>query len=195
VFLTFSLLLFVMVLGFIFGRVVIARAYIKGMGTLVKPAEPAVTRQQARAPASTVFAPPAEGSARGDQGSVLTGTVAPGSPEETPPEEGGPAPEPPQPEETRPPEPEAPQPETPEPAVRDVRYAVQVGLFGSEDGARDTLRQLTESGHPSRIEVDRQSTRTMYRVLSGSYRNEANARKALDEIRGEGFAEAFVVAR
>jgi hypothetical protein len=32
-------------------------------------------------------------------------------------------------------------------------------------------------------------------VLSGSYRNEANARKALDEIRGEGFAEAFVVAR
>jgi cell division protein FtsN len=194
VFLTFSLLLFVMVLGFIFGRVVIARAYIKGMGTLVKPAEPPVTRDQARGPVGTVFAPPVEGTAPAGQESVLTPDAAPGSPEQAP-EEGAPAPEPPQPEEALSPAPGAAEPETPEPVVRDVRYAVQVGLFGSEDGARDTLRQLTQSGHPSRIEVDRQATRTMYRVLSGSYRNEANARKALDEIRGEGFAEAFVVAR
>jgi rare lipoprotein A len=195
VFLTFSLLLFVMVLGFIFGRVVIARAYIKGMGTLVKPAEPAVTRDHARAPTGTVFAPSVGGDAApADQESVLVPDAAPGSPEQAA-EEGTSAPERPQPEEAPSPAPETREPETPEPVVRDVRYAVQVGLFGSEDGARDTLRQLTQSGHPSRIEVDRQSTRTMYRVLSGNYRNEANARKALDEIRGEGFAEAFVVAR
>ncbi len=196
VFLTFSLLLLVMALGFVFGRVVIARAYIKGVGALVKPPEAVAPRDQASAPASTVFVP-----------SRRSRAVIPAPPVEAAPETVDEIPvEEPLPEEEVLAEvvleEEAPPPEARErPPVQreeggdDVRYAIQVGLFSSEGGARDTLGQLTRSGHPSRIEVDRQRAHTMYRVLSGSYRNEANARKALDEIRGEGFAEAFVVAR
>ncbi len=182
-----------MVLGFIFGRVVIARAYIKGVGTLAKPAEPPAPRDETTGAANTVFTPSSdEGTTAPEQGGDAAQTVTPSSLEEPQPENAAPETATPVEEEAPPEVQEAPAAEAPS---GDVRYVVQVGLFGSEGSARDTLHQLTRSGHPSRIEVDRQSSRTMYRVLSGSYRNEANARKALDEIKGEGFAEAFVVTR
>lgn len=194
-FLTFSLLLLAMALGFVFGRVVIARAYIKGVSTMVKPPEPVAPREQASAPASTVFVP----SRRREAALPVSEQTAPETVSQTLADEPLPGDEPFQevapPEEPPPPAPsEMPAPHR-EVGDDDVRYAIQVGLFSSEGRARDTLGQLTRSGHPSRIEVDRQPSRTMYRVLSGSYRNEANARKALDRIRGEGFSEAFVVAR
>ena len=197
-FLTFSLLVLAMALGFAFGRVVIARAYIRGVGSLLEQPGTSQPHDQAQAPASTIFAPsPGGGAEETGPGGQATGASSESAFPEPPPSSDVITDAVPQAQGTgaQPETAEAPAEEPAQAGTVDVRYAVQVGVFGSEDGARTTLRQLTRAGYPARIEVDRQSSHTIYRVVTGNYRSEENARKALEQIKEEGFTEAFVIGR
>lgn len=180
--LTFSLLLLVLALGFVFGRVVVARAYVKATGTIQKAPEATAPGGQASAPASpdtsggdtsaTDEGATASDSAdtqsgqsdltTGDQTDASDTTVEGGAPDQ------GAAP-------------------------GGVRYAVQVGAFGSEDSARQAETELTNAGYPARIVRERRGTGSTYKVLTGAYRTKDRAQKALTELTREGFSEAFVV--
>ncbi len=188
-FLTFSLLLLVMALGFVFGRVVIARAYVKTAAGLKKTGGGTVPGGQALAASGVA----------GSVGALQSGQA-------TPPDQGAQpegAQETPAPAEQTAPAPSgetsgaagsdaADQPDTSAP-TGEGRYAIQIGAFGSEESARKAMSRLTNAGYPARIEVDRQ--RNTFKVLTGRYRTEENAQQALGELKHEGFSEAFVAAR
>jgi cell division protein FtsN len=179
-----------MALGFVFGRVVVARAYVRGSAELKKTGSPAAV-PGGQALSSSALAGSAgaigEEQAAGAEESGESGT---GSPEARPREEIGPDPETTQGQPTE----ALPAPgEEYAPPAEEARYAVQVGAFGNEESARTAATRLTRAGYPARIEVDRQA-RT-YRVVTGSFETEEGAQEALREILGEGFPEAFVVAR
>ena len=187
-FLTFSLLLLVMALGFVFGRMVIARAYVKTAAGIKKTGGGTVPGGQALAASGVA----------GSVGAIQSGQA-------TPPDQGAPS-------EAAPPAPALAEQAAPAPAEEtngaagadaaqtdtfasseQGRYAIQIGAFGSEASARKAMSRLTNAGYPARIDVDRQ--RSTFKVLTGRYRTEENARKALGELKQEGFSEAFVVAR
>jgi cell division septation protein DedD len=75
-----------------------------------------------------------------------------------------------------------------------ARYAVQVGIFSSVQGVRQLEDELRESGYPARTEVEAREGLTVYRVLSGSYPTEYSGRKAVEELRKQGY-EGFLVER
>lgn len=189
-FLIFSSLLLVMALGFVFGRVVVARAYVKGSAELKK------TGGQATAPGGQALSSSA---LAGSAGTIAEEQAA----EEEDSGELGPAPDEARPQEKLAPDlyetPQEPTQASPAPEeeylppAEETRYAVQVGAFGNEESARTAATRLTRAGYPARIEVDRQA-RT-YRVMTGSFETEEGAQEALREIRAEGFPESFVVAR
>jgi cell division septation protein DedD len=187
--LTFFMLLLVMALGFVFGRVVIARAYVRGSAELKKTGSPAA------APGGQALSSSALAGSAGAAGEEQPAARGQGGESETssngalPREEIGPDPETTQGQPTE----GGPEEQEDLPPVEDLRYAVQVGAFGNEESARAAATRLTRTGYPARIEVDRH-TRT-YRVVTGSYESEAGAQAALGELQGEGFPEAFVVAR
>jgi cell division protein FtsN len=192
VFLTFSLVLLVLAMGFVLGRVVIGRLYIKTAPSF----EPKVAQrpegtedarpEDARRPGRVYVPAPPPQAPEGDL--ELEGTVAAA-------EEGEPA-EPPAEastqEETVEALPTAP-PAVPEES-EGRRYSIQVGVFISETGARKAAEELTRAGYPARVELAREGGETRYRVLAGRYRTEATARRALERIRQEGL-QAFLVER
>ncbi len=197
-FLTFSLLLLVFAVGFVIGRVVIARAYVKAGPDLERRTSAEGQGRQGATPAPLApgqvslpepEAPPEQGAAPGAEAPSF------GPAGETPPagERG-------QAEVPQPSPPEAGQPAGPgtgrAPAADtgEHRYALQAGVFVSQQGARDLADELTRAGYPARVEPDRSGAQTAYRVLTGRYRTEDAARKEADRLRGEGF-EAFVVER
>jgi len=190
-FLTFSLLLLVMALGFVFGRVVVARAYVRTTADLKKAELPAKPAGAALTPAGLA----------GRVGEVEIGeeTARMEGPESEDLSQGArpqeairPAPREDQENLDQRGNPEAEVAEALAPEV-EIRYAIQVGAFGSEESARKAATQLTRAGYPARIEVDREH-RT-YRVVTGRYLTEESAEKARGEFRDEGFPEAFVVER
>jgi len=177
-----------MALGFVFGRVVIARAYVKTAAGIKKTGGGTVPGGQALAASGVA----------GSVGAVQSGQA-------TPPDQGAPSeaaqPAPALAEQAAPAPAEgtngaagsdADQPDTSAP-TEEGRYALQIGAFGSEESARKAMSRLTTAGYPARIEVDRQ--RNTFKVLTGRYRTEENAQRALGELKQEGFSEAFVVAR
>jgi len=219
--LTFSLLLLVLAIGFVVGRVVVARLYVNMAPKFEQQSgpEPSVPEPvEVAAKPGRVYVPPPAPPERPPEG-LLEG--------ERPPEEGvGPAGEQPEvplssgggPEQSRPegkrPEgagseaggrPLVPTQRPAEPSTPQVRgtapreepkeagsYSVQVGVFSSRQGARRMVDELARSGYPARIEVARKGTQTLYRVLTGSYQTEYAARQAVDQLRREGF-DAFMV--
>jgi len=195
-FLTFSLLLLVFAVGFVIGRVVIARAYVKagpelGKRTTVKGegreggTPPLLAPGQVSVPEPE--APPEEGGAPGEAAPSFGPTG------ETPPagEQGEQARPQPSPTETG--QPAGPDTgRAPAAETGEHRYALQAGVFVSQQGARDLADELTRAGYPARVEPDRSRAQTTYRVLTGRYRSEDAARKEAERLRGEGF-EAFVV--
>jgi len=189
-FLTFSLLLLIFAVGFVIGRVVIARAYVK--------AGPELERRTAVK---------GEGTEGGTPAPLVPGQVSVPEPEAPPKQGGAPGEEAPSygPTGEAPPagdqgEQARPQPSPPEtgqaPAAEtgEHRYALQAGVFVSQQGARDLADELTRAGYPARVEPDRSGAQTTYRVLTGRYRSEDAARKEAERLRGEGF-EGFVVER
>ena len=187
-FLTFSLLLLVMALGFVFGRVVIARAYVKTAAGIKKTGGGTVPGGQALAAsgvAGSVGAVQSGQATPPDQGAQPEGAQqTPASAEQAAPAPSG--------ETDGAAGSDADQPDTSAP-TEEGRYALQIGAFGSEESARKAMSRLTNAGYPARIEVDRQ--RNTFKVLTGRYRTEENAQRALGELKQEGFSEAFVVAR
>ena len=189
-FLTFSLLLLVMALGFVFGRVVIARAYVKttsGLkktGEAVRPEGQALARTGAAGAAGEVQSETAatgqvaEGETASDDTAGPNGEgAAPSGEQNAAGDNGGLGSD----------AVEAPAP------TAEVGYAIQIGAFESEASAHKAATRLTRAGYPATIEVDRQHN--TYKVLAGRFPTEEEARRALEEVQGEGFPEAFVVAR
>jgi cell division protein FtsN len=164
-----------MAIGFVFGRVVIARAYIR----TAPPVGKAQSSSQAGAPAGVLYRP--------REAQTQTTEEQPATPETKA--------APPEATDVTPPDETPVSPAPPETAPQDVRYTVQVGTFESNRSARQMSDRLTRTGRPARIEVDRTQSPTAYRVLTGRYRSESNARKALDQLKNEGFTEAFVVGQ
>jgi len=182
------LLLLVMALGFVFGRVVIARAYVRTSPSISKSERGAVPAGQnlaASRVAGAVGEIQDESAAPGPRSQNGAEPVvepeAPLWPAET--EAGGGSPDVGA---------NAPAAETEMP-IEEVRYAIQVGAFGGEESARRAASQLTRAGYPAKIEVDREH-RT-FKVVTGRYRTEESAQRALGDVKAEGFPEAFVVAR
>jgi hypothetical protein len=210
IFLTFSLLLLVLAVGFVVGRVVVARFYLSQAPKFAKR-ETADLDSVAVAPEPTPRMP----------GRVY---VPPPAPPEEPPEESVDLAGPPDgtlldgdiewPDDaetihspvhlpaggdvTRVPVPES-QESRPE-RRRDredegeALYSVQVGVFSSIQGARRLEDELREKGHSTRIEVEGRDGDTLYRVLIGSYRTEYAARRGVEDLRRQGF-EAFLIER
>jgi len=216
--LTFSLLLLVLAIGFVVGRVVVARAYLKMAPKFDRrPAqEPELTtaalREEVARPRRVNVPPPVppeeppEGESEGETEeteekgvSEPEGGAKPPAPREERQVDAKPVSKPP---EVRPPEPRRPvearvavprpvQPVEPEEASGD-RYSIQVGVFSTRHGARRAADDLTRAGYAARIEVRHGDTRTLYRVMTGRYQTEYAARKAVEQLRKEGF-EAFLV--
>jgi cell division protein FtsN len=74
------------------------------------------------------------------------------------------------------------------------RFAIQVGVFVAESGAQQLADELARAGYPARVELGQENGATVYRVVTGRYRTEYAARKAMDELRQEGFP-GFLVER
>ena len=219
--LTFSLLLLVLAIGFVVGRVVVARAYLdKAPRFDVEAAQaPEVSsdpgRERSAVPGRVYVPPPAPppkapdegdlmpGEGEGEAGesiseSVLPQTAATGADRPAVRTEA-PAAAPASSGEAKPPA--APKPE-PAPQPREAAsgdggseeraYAIQVGVFTSRQGARQVVDALARSGFSAVISPERRGSQELYRVVTGRYRSEYAARKAVDELRKEGF-EAFLV--
>ena len=76
----------------------------------------------------------------------------------------------------------------------DKTYSIQVGMFTNIQGARQVMDDLTRAGYPSRVAREKRGSQDMYRVVTGRYRSEYAARKALEQLRNEGF-EAFLIEK
>ncbi len=178
--LTLSLLALVLAVGFVVGRVVVARAYLKMMPDLGEPAAPAPESARAEPPGGAapgrvyVPAPPPER----PRGAEPAEAPAPAGEEPTA-EADGPAAAP------APATAPAPQPEGPPAGER--RYTIQVGVFVSREGAQQVADELTRAGFPARVEAERADDRTVYRVFTGRYRTDSAARSALEQLKQEGF--------
>jgi len=209
--LTFSVLLLVLAVGFVVGRVVVARAYLDRapkFETQVSAVPEPEESQEPRASApGRVYVPPpvpppappegengegaspeeaAEGSSVGLEAIRQAAEKRPErSPDLLEPQRESPRAEPRA--ESR------PTPPPPPPAEEKEKvYAIQVGVFTSLQGARQVIDDLARSGYPARISPEKRGTQELYRVVTGRYRSEYAARKALDQLRKEGF-EAFLV--
>ncbi|MFB3880390.1 MAG: SPOR domain-containing protein [Armatimonadota bacterium] len=202
--LTFSVMLLVLAIGFVVGRLVVARAYLGaapkieaqgGGGSELDENRAAPGRIYVPSPASA--RPEEEGRERrpeeergaetepGTEPDLPAGqeTAAPGAPE---------APAAAATDRARP-ESEAAETEQRAPAEEGSKtYAIQVGVFSSRQGARQVVDDLARAGYPARISPDRRGGEELYRVVTGRYRSEYAARKALEQLRGEGF-EAFLI--
>ena len=217
--LTFSLLLLVLAIGFVVGRVVVARAYLdKAPRFDVEGAQaPEVSsdpgRERSAVPGRVYVPPPAppprapdaadlmSGEGEGEAGESIsdsgppqtaaTGAESPRVATQTP------APAPAPSGEAKPsaaPKP-APQPReaaAEEKASEESSYAIQVGVFTSRQGARQVVDALARSGFSARISPEKRGSQELYRVVTGRYRSEYAARKAVDELRKQGF-EAFLI--
>jgi len=219
--LTFSLLLLVLAIGFVFGRVVVARAYLDSApkfetqpNELAEVPEGGGDLDESPVPGRVYVPPPAPPPTPPDGEPLLPDTT-----EETqqgmserPGEPGAPTPQetvqpqtPPaslpenQPARTAPeaPRPPAPKPKprpqpAPSPPEPTVVYSLQVGVFTSVQGARQVVDELARAGYPARTVPEKRGSQNLYRVLTGRYQTEYAARKALDQLRADGF-EAFLV--
>ena len=195
VFLMASVLLFVLAIGFVVGRVVIARAYLR---TAPRFEELSTSESQEVAEGGAerelspgrVYVP--ESASRGLVSGAEAGAEAERVPEarepeaETPSARSAPG-ETPQPEPSPAPRPAA---ETGPPAAGS--YSIQVGVFSEEQGARSLAARLDRAGFAPRIQVDRDEGSARYRVLTGSYQTEYAARGAIAQLQREGF-EGFLV--
>lgn len=190
--LTFSAMLLVLAIGFVIGRVVVARSYMSAApkfdsstntgselddsrdapGHVYVP-QPSVARDNADEPKETK-APP-EPSAEEEQ-RTMTEEPAASAPEPTPP-----------------PAQEAPV-VTPEPTPAGKTYAIQVGVYSTRDGARKIVDDLSRAGYAGHISPEKRGPQDAYRVVTGRYQSEYAARKALDQLRAEGF-EGFLVEK
>ena len=68
-------------------------------------------------------------------------------------------------------------------------YSVQVGVFENLDNAREISHRFDNG----RIYTVKHSNRNLYKVLVGEYSNYEKALEPMDQMRHEGFEEAFIV--
>ncbi len=213
--LTFSLLLLVLAIGFVVGRVVVARAYLDkaprfDMEAAQAPdvsSEPG--RERSAVPGRVYVPPPAPPPRAPDEADMMPGegegeageSISESNPRETVPsgaespsattEAPAAAPEPSG--ETKPSA--APQPRESAPREKpseERAYAIQIGVFTSRQGARQVVDDLARSGFSASINPEKRGSQELYRVVTGRYRSEYAARKAVSELRKEGF-EAFLI--
>ena len=203
VFLTFSLLLMVLAIGFVVGRVMVARMYVGAAPDIERQpvrepeAMSEIAEERALLPGSVYVTPPAppeepveemvetevswaevEGDAGGEVRVMEGAAGAPAEVEEPAP--GVPIAPPP-------PRPARPTPGSVGEESGQARYSIQMGIFAVREGAREVADELARAGYPARIEVASTEEQALYRVLTGRYRTEYAARKALDELQREGF--------
>ena len=218
--LTFSLLLLVLAIGFVVGRVVVARAYLdKAPRFDVEAAQaPEVSSdpggERPAVPGRVYVPPPAPPPRAPDEGDVMPGegagevggAIAESGPPQTDPSGADSpgattqAPAPPAPASSGEAKPSAAPKPAPQPreaaagekASEERAYAIQVGVFTSRQGARQVVDELARSGFSASISPEKRGSQELYRVVTGRYRSEYAARKAVDELRKEGF-EAFLI--
>jgi len=82
-----------------------------------------------------------------------------------------------------------------EPAAKRGRYAVQVGYFSVKENAYSLHDSLKRKNYDVYIEKSRKRSGTGYRVLIGSYRTQAQAKKAMNDIRSRERIEAAIYRR
>ena len=190
--LTASVLLFVLAIGFVVGRVVIARAYLRtaprfeelSTSESEETAEGGAERQLSPGRVYVPEPAPQEVISEAEAGSEVAETEGAG--EEVSCAAAAPG-EPPELEPSPPPRagPEAGR-------AAEGSYSIQVGVFSEEQGARSLAARLDRAGFAPRIQVDRDEGRARYRVLTGSYQTEYAARGAIAQLEREGF-EGFLV--
>jgi len=216
--LTFSVLLVVLAIGFVVGRVVVAPAYLGAAPRIEAQGVVGSELDPSRSAPGHVYVPSPSGSSPPEDESERRESAGearePGPAREGEEGEGGPptAEGPiPLPEAARareegegaaaeataprrevsPGQRPAPSEET-EAGKSSKTYSIQVGVFSSLQGARQVVDDLARGGYAARISPDKRSGQALYRVLTGRYQSEYAARKALEQLRTEGF-EAFLV--
>ena len=197
--LTSSVVLLVLAIGFIVGRVVVARAYLSSApkveaqspgGSELDEDRPAPGHVDVPTPKAS---PPLEST---DEGQNLSGAPQEPTPDEATrqgtagPQTSGPAK--PEGQEQKQPAPQPVQETKPPGESGNKTYSIQVGVFSSLQGARQQMDELTRAGYPARVARDQRAGQDLYRVVTGRYRSDYAARKALEQLRTEGF-EAFLI--
>jgi cell division protein FtsN len=201
--LTFSVMLLVLAIGFVLGRVVVARAYL-GSAPKIDLRGSGGSELDGRAAPGHVYVPSPSASRPPEEASSEERSPKPPTAEhgQSPDETTSGAPEGPQaagstvPPAEQPSQAEAPPAQETKPAEESSNktYSIQVGVFTSTQGARQVMDELTRAGYPSRVARDKRGSQDLYRVVTGRYRSEYAARKAMEQLRTEGF-EAFLVAQ
>jgi len=202
-FLTFSLLLLVLALGFVVGRVV-ARGYAKmapKFERLPAPQRQAVAESAGEGaampgrvyvPAPTLPQPSPEGELP-ERSEESTGEEPQ---QEVPPERatespaGGLPPAAAISESRERAEPRAATGSAEEGEAQESReatYSIQVGVFTLREGAKAVADELSRAGHAARIDVETREGQRFYRVLTGRYHTDSEARQAQEALQKEGF--------
>jgi cell division protein FtsN len=212
--LTFSVMLLVLAIGFVVGRVVVAPAYLGAAPKIEAQGVGGSELDARRSAPGHVYVPSPSGSPppdnAGEKGERASEGSARGQPAEA--EQGEarlPVPEEPiqVPEGASPGEREqgrvggaasarqgGARAQEPQPGEEKTSktYSIQVGVFSSLQGARQVVDELARAGYPARISPDKRGAQTLYRVVTGRYQSEYAARKALGQLRTEGF-DAFLI--
>jgi cell division protein FtsN len=196
--LTFSAMLLVLALGFVVGRVFVARQYMNSAPKFDSASDTGSELDGSSGAPGHVYVPKPPSSprehARKEEDKPDTPATQEAAPGETPvrPTELPPAATEPSVEGVR--EETTPTPEPREEPASGKTYAIQVGVFTMKEGARQASDELSRAGYPGRITPEKRGSQDVYKVLTGRYQNEYAARKALDQLRASGF-EAFLVER
>jgi rare lipoprotein A len=71
---------------------------------------------------------------------------------------------------------------------------VQIGFFSVEENAKANVSQMKKNGIPSMIVKSEAKGKTFWRVLAGPATNAAEERQLLGMVKGQGFADAYLVS-
>jgi cell division septation protein DedD len=75
-----------------------------------------------------------------------------------------------------------------------TRPYIQLGIFSIESNANDLAQDLQSKGLATRVVAQESQGRSFWRVLVGPAASEAQRQTWLDQVKAEGFADAYFVA-
>ncbi|WP_245667587.1 SPOR domain-containing protein [Neptunicoccus sediminis] len=84
-------------------------------------------------------------------------------------------------------------PATPPKAAKGAKYA-QIGFFSIESNAKANVARLKKNGVPAKIVKSTTNGKDFWRVLAGPASSASEQRQLLNMVKGQGFADAYMVS-
>lgn len=77
-------------------------------------------------------------------------------------------------------------------ATKDAKY-VQIGFFSVESNANANIKKMQANGIPAKIVKSESKGKTFWRVIAGPAASASEQRQLLNMVKGQGFADAYLV--